>query len=779
MNLLGNLRKGQCQPALRLMQNPAPPPIGNPTPDPVPPPAPESDLISFNENPLSHQPTQPREATAPAPDSEIGPTTEQNKAILIYKIIANGIEFYDRKRKWYGVKDDFHALYNKYYFIKADNGETIIKAYIRIIDESEAISKKTKGNIDMRKTGNYTLTTIKLFNETTLAPKRSEKISEQEKAWINLATTGALIFAEKYDGEGSQYDVNSMYIFEMIKKDATWPIASGKFHTINSSFTEKWSKFPYGIYKATIEGNPPKKSLQCTRYLRYNPYGIYTHYDLECAKKNDLKVYLMNESPNALIYEKNTRITGKDMFGEWGNILYNIKKEGGTAGKVSKALLVSLWGALSTIEGNPPKKSLQCTRYLRYNPYGIYTHYDLECAKKNGLKVYLMNESPNALIYEKNTRITGKDMFGEWGNILYNIKKEGGTAGKVSKALLVSLWGALCEQRNGQNYGTHPRIKPFLLASTRKTISEIVKPLGDQVKRIHTDGFIVAGKVKLKTGIEMGELKFEKRGVCVVKNCISVTWKPSYPEIPNLITNSLPDFGKIQDKEQNTKLTVKRKPLKRFDINLPNEIIIEILQHLRTQNDRLDTKCPTSQCGNNELLFSVLYVNKRWNECATYLIWRRITIYRYNIMKFVELIKKKPLANVIKYIKQIEFERIDNYFNTNEFLLEDIVSICQDIISISFKDCGWGFLNNSSLKMILDTCKNLNNIIIYRSKRIAPKTVLSIPEKCTHIKTIKIQNCERITDKILDQLVNKYPKIEINKINKKEQHINDQVYAKR
>ncbi|CAG8636289.1 10854_t:CDS:2, partial [Diversispora eburnea] len=478
--------------ALRLMQNPAP--VGNPPENPTP--APDDDLISFNKNPSTHQ---PREATAPAPDPEIGSSKERNKAILIYKIIANGVEFYDGKRKWYGVKDDFHALYNKYYFIKADNGETTIKAYIRIIDESEAISKKTKGNIDMRKTGNYSLTTIKLFNETTLAPKRGEKISEQEKAWIDLATTGALIFAEKYEGEAIQYDVNSMYIYEMLKKEASWPVASGKFHTIDVSLVEKWTKFPYGIYKATIDRNSPKKSLQCTRYLRYNPHGIYTHYDLESAKRN-------------------------------------------------------------------------------------------------GLKVYLINESPNALIYERNVRITGKDMFGEWGNILYNIKKEGGTAGKVSKALLVSLWGALCEQRNGQNYGTHPRIKPFLLASTRKTISEIVKPLGDQVKRIHTDGFIVVGRVNLKTGKEIGELKLEKRGICTVKNCITVTWKPPYPEIPNLITNSLPNFEKIQqDKEQNTKLAVKRKPPKRFDINLPNEIIIEILQHLRTQNDSL--------CGNNELLF--------------------------------------------------------------------------------------------------------------------------------------------------------------------------------
>ncbi|CAG8816887.1 16296_t:CDS:2, partial [Cetraspora pellucida] len=154
-------------------------------------------------------------------------------------------------------------------------------------------------------------------------------------------TTGALIFAERYEGEANQYDVNSMYIFEIIKKDASWPIAP------------------------------------------------------------------------------------------------------------------------ATIEGNPPKKSLQCMRYLCYNSHRIYIHYNLECVQKNGLKVTLMNISQNALIYEKNVRITRKDMFGEW-------------------------------------------------ASARKRILEIVKLLGDQVKCIHTDGFIIAGKVELKMGIEVGKLKFEK-----------------------------------------------------------------------------------------------------------------------------------------------------------------------------------------------------------------------------------------------------------------------------
>ncbi|CAG8658837.1 7890_t:CDS:2, partial [Scutellospora calospora] len=266
----------------------------------------------------------------------------QDKTILIHKNIANRFEFYDGKRKWYRVKEDFCTLYNKYHFIKANNEETIMEAYKRINDESEAIAKKTNGRIDIRKSENYILITIKFFKETTLAPQK-----------------------KRYEGEANQYD----------------------------------SKFPYGIYKVTIEGNSLKKSLQCTRYLRYNLHRIYTYYDLECAKENGLKVYLMNESPNTLIYEKKTYINGSNMFGKWGNILYNIKKEG-------------------------------------------------EIARKNR-----------------------------------------------------------------QNYGAHPRIKPFLLASAQKIISEIIKPLEDQVKRIHKDSFIVARKVELKTGIEIGDLKFEKREI--------------------------------------------------------------------------------------------------------------------------------------------------------------------------------------------------------------------------------------------------------------------------
>ncbi|CAG8649371.1 11352_t:CDS:2, partial [Diversispora eburnea] len=173
---------GQCLPALHLMQNPVSTPvrnlpIQNPTenltPAQNPIPTSEGNLILFDENsPTLHL----RVSSVPAVNPGIG-SSLANKTILIHKNITNGFEFYDEKRKWYGVKEDFYALSNKYYFIKTDLKETTIETYERIIKESKTIAEKTNDQVDI---------------ETTLALKKSEKVDEKENAWLNLATTGAL-----------------------------------------------------------------------------------------------------------------------------------------------------------------------------------------------------------------------------------------------------------------------------------------------------------------------------------------------------------------------------------------------------------------------------------------------------------------------------------------------------------------------------------------------------------------------------------------------------------
>src|SRR4051812_16700283 len=71
-------RKNPCRPK-NLPQAPIPVQnAGNVIPEQNLPPAPESDLISFDETPPILQPTQPREASAPAVDLLTGdiPNTE-------------------------------------------------------------------------------------------------------------------------------------------------------------------------------------------------------------------------------------------------------------------------------------------------------------------------------------------------------------------------------------------------------------------------------------------------------------------------------------------------------------------------------------------------------------------------------------------------------------------------------------------------------------------------------------------------------------------------------
>ncbi|GBC46770.2 hypothetical protein RIR_jg20855.t1 [Rhizophagus irregularis DAOM 181602=DAOM 197198] len=162
------------------------------------------------------------------------------------------------------------------------------------------------------------------------------------------------------------------------------------------------------------------------------------------------------------------------------------------------------------------------------NKRGIYTFIDLQRAKKLGLNIQLIqNGKPNALIYDREARIPGTVIFGEYVHFLFKIKNQGGVAGRVAKRVLNTLWGALCQRK--RNYktlttdqtdpftfpeghtldsiipvgsdqwrfqftnpgnpfkGEYPRIAPFLLARGRKITSEAIQPYKDKVRRIHTD----------------------------------------------------------------------------------------------------------------------------------------------------------------------------------------------------------------------------------------------------------------------------------------------------
>ncbi|CAB5180843.1 unnamed protein product [Rhizophagus irregularis] len=245
------------------------------------------------------------------------------------------------------------------------------EAHIRYNGEANAISWRSEGQIDLRKTGTYAMASLRFFQDVSRAPKKAEDLSPEEDHWIKSAYMGGLLMREHV----------GQYVQENLKHLHTFSVNSNNYN------------LKYGIYRVSIGSHPADQ---------------------------------------------------------------------------------------------------KCTRTFRYNPAGYYTHYDIQMAIDLGLYIELSSESPNALIFEQNKLMSGHDIFHQWARYLTQIKHEGGQVGTVAKHMLVSLWGRLYS--DGQRPGPHRCMAPFISAKGRKILSEKIRPLGDCVKRIHTDGFIISGK---------------------------------------------------------------------------------------------------------------------------------------------------------------------------------------------------------------------------------------------------------------------------------------------
>src|SRR5437868_12135004 len=225
------------------------------------------------------------------------------------------------------------ALFGKWCFIPVEKNkntrkyETLEEAYTRIHEERNVLleeSKKIGLTIDLFMChGSYKKVALWLFEKLSQAIPANEPLDPIEAKWISEAMMGGLIWAKNgWKGFGRQYDETSLY--PSIQQSAlTFPISKGKFQTLQD-FVNFRGYYIYGIFHATIE----KKAKVL---FRYNKHNRYTHIDLTHAKALGLQVSLIqDDTPNALIYEKETRIPGNVIFGEYVNFLFKLKNMGGT-----------------------------------------------------------------------------------------------------------------------------------------------------------------------------------------------------------------------------------------------------------------------------------------------------------------------------------------------------------------------------------------------------------------------------------------------------------------
>ncbi|CAB4421995.1 unnamed protein product [Rhizophagus irregularis] len=109
-----------------------------------------------------------------------------------------------------------------------------------------------------------------------------------------------------------------------------------------------------------------------------------------------------------------------------------------------------------------------------------YALYGLFRAKRLGLDIQLVQGGkPNALIYDREARIPGTVIFGEYVHFLFKIKNQGGVAGRVAKRVLNTLWGALCQRKCNYKTLTTDQTDPFKFPEGH-TLDSIIPVGSDQ-----------------------------------------------------------------------------------------------------------------------------------------------------------------------------------------------------------------------------------------------------------------------------------------------------------
>ncbi|GBC28593.2 hypothetical protein GLOIN_2v1472929 [Rhizophagus irregularis DAOM 181602=DAOM 197198] len=345
--------------------------------------------------------------------------------------------------------------------------ETLEETYQRIHEERDSFLQATKKfglGIDLSyHNWSYKRTALWLFERFSVGVPANDPLDPVEAEWISDAMMGGLIWADnEWKGYGRQYDVTSLYP-SIQQSNANFPIRQGKFQILKD-FVDHRGYALYGLFRASSQRAPQRAR------------GVYTFIDLQRAKKLGLDIQLIQDGkPNALIYDREARIPGTVIFGEYVHFLFNIKNQGGVAGRVAKRVLNTLWGAL--------------------------------CQRKRNYKTLTTDQ-------------TDPFKFPE-GHTLDSIVPVGS-----------DQWRFQFTNPGSPFKGEYPRIAPFLLAHGRKTTSELLEPYKDKVRRIHTDGFILEEQPSSPTLITCPEnaskalkaLKFETAGYCHVKNANKVIW---------------------------------------------------------------------------------------------------------------------------------------------------------------------------------------------------------------------------------------------------------------
>lgn len=234
---------------------------------------------------------------------------------------------------------DIFNIDSKYILIDCNEKEDqcLIKQYDEFIKNADLL--KEKSLINLYQTGTIASTALFHFDRFTHHIKEPTHIYQAEAQFIKNSTTGALIFGEKYEGEGHKFDIVSSYP-SIMNSNFCFPIKEGEFINLTKDEFNNIEFFKYGIYRCHVSG--------INKQFRINKLNHYTHIDLTEARRLKLTITLIvDNQPNFLYYSRDKLLVGTQIFKQYIDSLFLLKKQGI---KISKSIINILWGKLSEIK---------------------------------------------------------------------------------------------------------------------------------------------------------------------------------------------------------------------------------------------------------------------------------------------------------------------------------------------------------------------------------------------------------------------------------------------
>lgn len=343
----------------------------------------------------------------------------------------------------------------KYMLLKCNEKDDMFKIRSNYIKKANKLYDASNGLINYYKSQYPSALGYDIWRQLTKYLSEPEELDEFEEQILKLY--GGIHFYKKGRYENTyDYDVNSMYMYYMSSKSFIFPVVKPTYKVFSEKEFNELKFFPFGYYLVEFDGEHPYFKI-------YN--GWVTHTDLKCAQLLNIKINIVCNKTNALLYDSKNCVRGNVAFENYCKYLFDMKQKFYEA----KDLTVKTWGFFY-------EKIYKRLRVKNNETYELGTE-----------QIEEINETENLCILKT-------------------------SSGKGHKRFKRSM----------------ARMAPFLTAYCRFNIIKIMMQDPDHLKNIvhiNTDGFISLKERKdLQISDDMGDFKIKHKGNCEVFNSMRVIY---------------------------------------------------------------------------------------------------------------------------------------------------------------------------------------------------------------------------------------------------------------